>query len=31
MSLLRRRDGPRIKYVAEDAGPYDTITGDRPV
>jgi len=26
MSLLRRRDGPRIKYVAEDAGPYDTIT-----
>src|SRR5260370_39887048 len=29
MSLLRRRDGPRIKYVAEDAGPYDTITVDK--
>src|SRR5882724_864536 len=28
MSLLRRRDGPRIKYVGEDAGPYDTITVD---
>src|SRR6266446_3940814 len=29
MSLLRRRDGPRIKYVGEDAGPYDTITVDK--
>src|SRR5437899_3766955 len=29
MSLLRRRDGPRIKYVAEDAGPYDTISVDK--
>ena len=29
MSLLRRRDGPRIKYVAEDAGPYDTIAVDK--
>src|SRR5271167_3743148 len=29
MSLLRRRDGPRIKYVAEEAGPYDTITVDK--
>ena len=25
MSSLRRRDGPRIKYTADDAGPYDTI------
>src|SRR5436189_32356 len=29
MSQLRRRDGPRIKYVGEDAGPYDTITVDK--
>jgi taurine dioxygenase len=29
MSLLRRRDGPRIKYVAEEGGPYDTITVDK--
>ena len=29
MSLLRRRDDPRIKYVAEEAGPYDTITVDK--
>src|SRR5712671_279602 len=29
MSLLRRRDGPRIKYVGENAGPYDTITVDK--
>src|ERR1700751_3396544 len=29
MSLLRRRDGPRIKYAAEDAGPYATITLDK--
>ena len=26
MSSLRRRDGPRIKYTADDAGPYDTMT-----
>jgi taurine dioxygenase len=26
LSSLRRRDGPRIKYTADDAGPYDTIT-----
>jgi taurine dioxygenase len=25
LSSLRRRDGPRIKYTADDAGPYDTI------
>jgi taurine dioxygenase len=29
MSSLRRRDGPRIKYLAEDAGPYETITLDK--
>ncbi len=29
MSSLRRRDGPRIKYTADDAGPYDTITIDK--
>ena len=29
MSSLRRRDGPRIKYVADEAGPYDTITVDK--
>ena len=29
MSSLRRRDGPRIKYTADDAGPYDTITLDK--
>ena len=29
MSSLRRRDGPRIKYAADDAGPYDTITIDK--
>ena len=29
MSSLRRRDGPRIKYTADDAGPYDTITVDK--
>ncbi len=30
MSSLRRRDGPRIKYVAEDASaPYDTIALDK--
>src|SRR5271154_6498536 len=29
MSSLRRRDGPRIKYAADDAGPYDTITVDK--
>ena len=28
MSLLRRRDGPRIKYVAEEAA-YDTISVDK--
>jgi alpha-ketoglutarate-dependent taurine dioxygenase len=29
MSSLRRRDGPRIRYVAEDGGPYDTIQIDK--
>ena len=29
MSSLRRRDGPRLKYTAADAGPYDTITVDK--
>lgn len=29
MSSLRRRDGPRIKYTADDAGPYDTIAIDK--
>jgi taurine dioxygenase len=29
MSSLRRRDGPRIKYAADDAGPYDTIAVDK--
>ena len=29
MSSLRRRDGPRIKYVADEAGPYDAITVDK--
>src|ERR1700751_2989632 len=29
MSLLRRRDGPRIKYAAEESAPYDTITVDK--
>jgi taurine dioxygenase len=29
MSSLRRRDGPRIKYVADEGGPYDTITIDK--
>ena len=29
MSSLRRRDGPRIKYTADAAGPYDTITVDK--
>lgn len=29
MSSLRRRDGPRLKYAAEEAGPYDTITVDK--
>jgi taurine dioxygenase len=29
MSSLRRRDGPRIKYTADDGGPYDTITIDK--
>ena len=29
MSLLRRRDGPRIKYNVEEGGPYDTITVDK--
>ena len=29
MSSLRRRNGPRIKYTADDAGPYDTITVDK--
>jgi taurine dioxygenase len=29
VSSLRRRDGPRIKYTADDAGPYDTITIDK--
>ncbi len=29
MSSLRSRNGPRIKYVAEEGGPYDTITVDK--
>src|ERR1700741_172197 len=29
MSLLRRRDGPRIKYVGEDAGPYYSMSADK--
>ena len=29
MSSLRRRDGPRLKYTAEEGGPYDTITVDK--
>ena len=29
MSSLRRRDGPRLKYAAEEGGPYDTITVDK--
>src|SRR6516162_11067472 len=29
MSALRRRDGPRIKYLAADNGPYETITVDK--
>jgi taurine dioxygenase len=29
MSSLRRRDGPRIKYVADEGGPYDTLTVDK--
>jgi taurine dioxygenase len=29
MSSLRRRDGPRLKYVADEGGPYDTIAVDK--
>ena len=29
MSSLRSRNGPRIKYIADEAGPYDTITVDK--
>ena len=29
MSALRRRDGPRIKYVGTDGGSYDTLAIDK--
>jgi taurine dioxygenase len=29
MSSLRRRDGPRIKYFADEGGPYERITLDK--
>ena len=29
MSSLRSRNGPRIKHVADEGGPYDTITVDK--
>ena len=29
MSSLRRRNGPRLKYVADQGGPYDTIAVDK--